>query len=125
MTHVGGRHVSQHRHEVVDTIWDAWSLHKLVAESFQSSLLANLYLSLLDVGASHLRWALLPAERGTGSVRVWLGPFAEANAALIEALCAGDHTMAKTAMTTIDPALLLAPPAGGSAAEADAGHGGS
>jgi len=106
------------RRDVVDTIWDAWSLHKIIAESYASSLLTSLYLSLLDVGASYLRWALLPAERGTDSVPVWLGGFTEAHAALVDALCASDRDAAQKAMRGIDPGLLLTPPEKGAPAEA-------
>lgn len=96
--------------DIVESVWAVWDMHKFVADTCRSSLLTSLYLSLLDVGASYLRWTLQPGDRIAAEVPVWLTPFEEAHSHFVETLCAGDAHAAREAMNAINPMLLLEPP---------------
>lgn len=85
-------------------VWAAWHVHEYFAGIGSSQLLNSLYLSIMDVGTSHLRAHLDAADN---QVPVFLGGLADVVESLVDALGAGDADAAVDALRRTDPTMIL------------------
>jgi DNA-binding FadR family transcriptional regulator len=97
-------------HDVVEFAWAAWSVHEYFAGIGRSQLLDSLYLSIMDVGTSHLRARLEAGdETGQGYPPVYLEGFAEVIEDLVVALDHRNADAAVDALRRTDPTMILRP----------------
>lgn len=85
-------------------VWSAWNVHEYFAGVGHSQLLNSLYLSIMDVGTSHLRAHL---EGADGQVPVYFDEFARVIADLVDALAVRDADAAVDALRRTDPTMIL------------------
>ncbi|HTQ22250.1 FadR/GntR family transcriptional regulator [Mycobacterium sp.] len=95
-------------HQVSEFVWAAWNVHARVASVGKNQLLDSLYLSIINVGTSHLHARL---ESGGEDMPIYLDDLAEITGDLVEALDRGDRAGAIEALRNTDPTMVLRPPA--------------
>ncbi|WP_244882504.1 FadR/GntR family transcriptional regulator [Gordonia desulfuricans] len=95
-------------HDISGFVWAAWHVHEHLASVGHSQLLNSLYLSIMDVGTSHLRAQL---EAVDGRTPVYLDRLAEVVEQLVDALAAHDADAAVAALCRTDPTMILRAPA--------------
>ena len=97
-------------HDLVGFVWAVWNVHEHFAGVGRNQLLNSLYLSIMDVGTSHLR-ARLEAGDETGQCEpavFFEGP-AEVVEDFVAALAAQDADACVDALRRTDPAMILRP----------------
>ncbi|MBD1320668.1 FCD domain-containing protein [Gordonia hankookensis] len=87
-------------------VWAAWNVHEYFAGIGSSQLLNSLYLSIMDVGTSHLQARLDTARE---RVPVYLDGLARAVEDLVVALTSRDADAAVAALRRTDPTMILRP----------------
>lgn len=88
-------------------VWAVWNVHERFAQLGRSQLLDSLYLSIMDVGTSHLRAQLVDlAEAGTAPT-VQLAGLATVTLDFVAALANGDRDAAIAALCATDPTMIL------------------
>lgn len=108
--------VTRDDNDVVGFVWAAWNIHEYFAGLGSNKLLDSLYLSIMDVGTSHLRARLADRnEEGPGHRAIQLDHLATVVEDLVDALCRRDANAAIDALRRTDPTLILQP-------DADAEH---
>ncbi|MFC9789860.1 FadR/GntR family transcriptional regulator [Rhodococcus sp. NPDC127528] len=95
------------RHDISGFVWAAWDVHEHFAGIGRNSLLDSLYLSVMDVGTSHLRARL---EGSLDDVPVWLDGLAGVVEDLVDALRERNATNAVDALRRTDPTMILRAP---------------
>lgn len=93
-------------HDVVGFIWAVWNVHEHFAGIGRSQLLDSLYLSIMDVGTSHLRARLDDHPPGS-EPRVDLDGLAEVVEDFVAALDRRDAPAAVDALRRTDPSMIL------------------
>lgn len=93
-------------HDLAGFVWAAWNVHECFAGIGGSQLLDSLYLSIMDVGTSHLRAAL---EADETEPDVHLEGLATVVGDLVEALEKRDADAAVAALRSTDPTMILRP----------------
>ncbi|WP_244278122.1 FadR/GntR family transcriptional regulator [Gordonia westfalica] len=88
-------------------VWAAWRVHEYLAGVGNSQLLNSLYLSIMDVGTSHLRAQLDAADT---QVPVYPDRLAEVVDDLVDALTDRDADRAIDALRRTDPTIILRAP---------------
>lgn len=90
--------------ELPEFIWAAWNVHEYFAGIGANALLNSLYLSIMDVGTSHLRAHL---ESAVDPVPVYLDGLAQVVDDLVSALGDRDADRAVDALRRTDPTMVL------------------
>lgn len=104
-------HRSKDAKDPTGFIWAAWNVHELFAELGRSQLLDSLYLSIMDVGTSHLRARLNTAgDTDDDAPTVYYDEFATVVDDLVRALGRRDADAAVDALRRTDPTMTLRPP---------------
>ncbi|MDF3282608.1 FCD domain-containing protein [Gordonia sp. N1V] len=97
--------------DVIEFVWAVWNVHEYFANIGGNQLLNSLYLSIMEVGTSHLR-ARLSADAGaTDAPPLHLAGLAAVCLDLVDALAVGDASGAIDALRRTDPTMILRPPA--------------
>ncbi|MED5803687.1 FCD domain-containing protein [Gordonia sp. Z-3] len=97
--------------DIAGFIWAVWNVHARFAELGRSQLLDSLYLSIMDVGTSHLRARLeADSDGGNTHVTVYFDGLAEVAADFVHALGRRDADAAVDALRRTDPTMTLRPP---------------
>ncbi len=87
-------------------IWATWNVHEYFAGIGNSQLLNSLYLSIMDVGTSHLRARL---EASDERVPLYFDGLAQVVEDLVAALKDRDSDAAVDALRNTDPTMILRP----------------
>lgn len=97
-------------HDLIGFVWAVWNVHEHFAGIGRSQLLDSLYLSIMDVGTSHLRARLKTGEEARhGDPVVYLEGLAAVTEDFVAALGAGDADAAVDALRRTDPTMILRP----------------
>ncbi|MGO9355986.1 MAG: FadR/GntR family transcriptional regulator [Mycobacterium sp.] len=97
-------------HDQLGFIWAAWNIHEYFAGIGRSQLLNSLYLSIMDVGTSHLRARLETGDqRGQSEPAVYFEGLAEVIEDFVAALSERDADAAVDALRRTDPTIILRP----------------
>ncbi|MFW0793392.1 FCD domain-containing protein [Gordonia sp. CPCC 205515] len=108
---LGAVHKAHDRRDVPGFIWAAWNVHEHFAGLGRSQLLDSLYLSIMDVGTSHVRARLQQADDdGTRDVAVYFEDFAQVIEDFVVALSNRDAPAAIDALRRTDPSMMLRAP---------------
>ncbi|MGV9711604.1 FCD domain-containing protein [Gordonia sp. NPDC003424] len=105
-------HRAHDAHDVAGFIWAAWNVHEHFAGLGRSQLLDSLYLSIMDVGTSHVRAHLQQTEDDghDSKVAVYLDEFAAVIDDFVVALSSRDEAGAIDALRRTDPSMMLRAP---------------
>ena len=97
-------------HDLLGFIWAVWNVHEHFAGIGRSQLLNSLYLSIMDVGTSHLRARLEAGDQtGQSEPAVYFEGLAEVVEDFVAALSARDADAAVDALRRTDPTIILRP----------------
>ena len=102
---------SRESRDVSEFVWAAWNVHEYFAGIGSNQLLNSLYLSIMDVGTSHLRARLnaIDTENGTAPM-LHLDSMVGFCADLVTALGTHDASAAVDALRRTDPTIILRAP---------------
>lgn len=93
--------------DVAAFIWAVWNVHERFAQLGRSQLLDSLYLSIMDVGTSHLRAQLVDLAESGEARTIQLTGLARVTLDFVAALAVHDREAAVAALCATDPTMIL------------------